>query len=219
MRPRVIVHNEVSLDGRMDVYAGDMGLYYETAAKLGADASLVGSQTIISGMEQFGDDLETETISDPDGPLLAVVDSRGRIDQWEVLKRQPYWGRIVVLCSEATPHGYTDMLASLDIDHMVHGARHADLEASLEELGTRFGVQVLRIDSGGTLTGVLLREGLVDEVSLLIDPCVVGGESPASVFRAPDVAGADEVTRLALRHFEKLPGDVVWLRYDVERSQ
>ena len=218
MRPHVVVHNEVSVDGRMDVYAGDMGLYYETAAKLGADASLVGSQTIISGMEQFGDDLETEHSSNPDGPLLAVVDSRGRIDQWTVLKHQPYWGRIVVLCSEATPVGYTDTLASLEIEHMVHGAKQVDLAASLEELGARFDVRVLRVDSGGTLTGVLLRAGLVDEVSILVDPCVIGGESHASMFRAADVAGEEGVTRLALRHLEKLSGDVVWLRYDVARG-
>ena len=82
MRPRVIVHNEISVDGRMDFYAGDIGLYYEVAGRLGADASLAGSETIIKGMAQFGGDIsdEPEENSPPaaDRPLFAVVDSRGQ---------------------------------------------------------------------------------------------------------------------------------------------
>jgi len=216
MRPRVIVHNEISVDGRMDVYAGDMGLYYEIAGRLGADASLVGSETIVAGMEQFADDLESDSVPDPTGPLLAVVDGRGRIDRWAVLKRQPYWSRIVVLCSEATPRAYTDMLSSLGIERVTNGTDRVDLAASLDELGSRFGVTVLRVDSGGLLTGALLRQDLVDEVSVLVDPCVVGGESPASMFRAADIASIDDVTRLVLRTVEKQSGDVLWLRYDVK---
>ena len=137
MRPRVIVHNEISVDGRMDFYAGDMGLYYEIAGRLGADASLAGSETIIKGMAQFGDDIseEPEQASPPaaDRPLFAVVDSRGRIDQWPLIQKQPYWGRIVVLCSEATPRAYLDGLRGLGIDYIVHGPDRVDLAPSLEE--------------------------------------------------------------------------------------
>jgi 2,5-diamino-6-(ribosylamino)-4(3H)-pyrimidinone 5'-phosphate reductase len=221
VRPRVVVHNEISVDGRMDLYAGDMGLYYEIAARLGADASLVGSQTLITGMSQFGEDLVDESSESrpakTEGPLLAVVDSRGRVKQWPLLKCQPFWGRIVVLCSSVTPQSYTNTLERLGIEYLVHGGDHVDLAAALEELARRFGVETLRVDSGGTLTGVLLRSNLVDEVSILIDPCVVGGESPASMFRAGDLATPEGLTKLKLREFERLRDDVVWLRYDVVR--
>jgi len=36
----------------------------------------------------------------------------------------------------------------------------------------------------GRLNGVLFRAGLVDEVSVLVNPCLVGGTSPRSIFRA-----------------------------------
>jgi 2,5-diamino-6-(ribosylamino)-4(3H)-pyrimidinone 5'-phosphate reductase len=56
------------------------------------------------------------------------------------------------------------------IDYIVAGDDHVDLRLTLEELNARYGVRIVRVDSGGTLNGVLLRAGLVDEVSALINP-------------------------------------------------
>jgi 2,5-diamino-6-(ribosylamino)-4(3H)-pyrimidinone 5'-phosphate reductase len=201
----------------MDIYTGDIGVYYEIARRLGADASLTGSNTIIMGLEQFASETEIASSPNPDAPLLAVIDSSGKIDKWDMIKRQPYWGKIVVLCSESTPASYIDTLSSENIAYTVHGKERVDLSFSLDELGEKFGVSILRIDSGGTLNGVLLRAGLVDELSVLIDPCIIGGETPATMFKAPDLSGPDDVTNLSLRSMEKLKGDVLWLRYDVVR--
>ena len=67
-------------------------------------------------------------------------------------------------------------------------------------------MKALRVDSGGHLSGVLLRSGLVDEVSVLVDPCVVGGESPASIFRAADLESADGITPLKLAQLRETAG-------------
>lgn len=40
--------------------------------------------------------------------------------------------------------------------------------------------RVMRVDTGGTLNGILLRQGLVTEVSLFIYPSLVGGEKQSS---------------------------------------
>lgn len=68
-------------------------------------------------------------------------------------------------------------------------------------------------------------------MSLLIYPCLVGGEKQSSIFLAPDLPDiaaiaanatttADPVTgphsvSLKLLHMEKLKGEVIWLRYEV----
>jgi len=92
-----------------------------------------------------------------------------------------------------------------------------DLRAALEELNVRYGVESVLLDSGGTLNGVLLRAGLVDEVSLLVAPCLVGGTTSRSFFRAPDLSSAEGVIPLKLAHVEQMGDGVVWLRYDVVR--
>ena len=109
-----------------------------------------------------------------------------------------------------------------------------DLRAALQELHSRYGVKVVRVDAGGTLNGQLLRQGLVSEVSLLLYPSLVGGERQSSIFRAPDLqdiaataatastaatdllTGPEDVISLKLMQMERLKGDVIWLRYEVK---
>jgi 2,5-diamino-6-(ribosylamino)-4(3H)-pyrimidinone 5'-phosphate reductase len=74
-------------------------------------------------------------------------------------------------------------------------------------------VKIVRTDSGGTLNGVLLRAGLVDEVCIYIEPCLVGGMSPRTIFRAPEPG--EDVIRLRLKDMERLDNDVVLVHYEV----
>jgi riboflavin biosynthesis pyrimidine reductase len=55
----------------------------------------------------------------------------------------------------------------------------------------------------------------VDEVSLLVNPALVGGTSPGSIFTAPDLASSEGIISLRLTHVERLRGDTVWLQYEV----
>ena len=52
-------------------------------------------------------------------------------------------------------------------------------------------MKVVSVDRGGTLNGILLRDGLVDEISILVCPSRVGGMSPKSIFRTPDLISSD----------------------------
>jgi 2,5-diamino-6-(ribosylamino)-4(3H)-pyrimidinone 5'-phosphate reductase len=48
MLPRVVLHNETSVDGRLDWLTVDMGLYYGLAERWQADAMLSGSNTLLN---------------------------------------------------------------------------------------------------------------------------------------------------------------------------
>lgn len=222
MLPRVILHGGVSLDGRMDYGTGDIGLYYELAARWEADAMLSGSNTMLAaysaGEAPEEDDAAFErperTPDDP-RPLLVIVDSRGRFHHWQQIRREPYWRDVIALCSHSTPRTYLDYLQKRHMEYILAGDDHVDLRVALEELSARYQVKVVRVDSGGILNGVLLRAGLVDEVSVLVDPCLVGGTTPRSIFVAPDLASPEGVIPLRLIHAENVKGDTVWLRYEV----
>jgi 2,5-diamino-6-(ribosylamino)-4(3H)-pyrimidinone 5'-phosphate reductase len=151
-------------------------------------------------------------------PLLVVPDSRGRLRSWHLLRKEPYWRDVVALCSRSTPETYLDYLSGRRVEYIVAGDDRVDLRTALEELNAWYGVEVVRVDSGGSLNGALLRGGLVDEVSVLIDPCLVGGTTPRSIFQAADLTSTAGVIRLRLVHFEKVKGDVIWLRYEVMKQ-
>ena len=68
-RPRVIIHNLISLDGRLDGFPADAGLYYEMASRLPHQAVLTGSGTMLAAAAGQGIDLSEE---DPE-PLPGIA--------------------------------------------------------------------------------------------------------------------------------------------------
>ena len=217
MLPRVIIFNGLSLDGRMDWGIDDQGLYYSLVDFWKPDGMLSGSNTILSApwSEEIPAEFAEMLATKAQRQLLAIVDSRGRIHNWPAIRKQPFWRDAVALCSHSTPPGYLDELAAQQVETIVAGTGQVDLRRALEELNERFGVKVVRVDSGGILNGALLRAGLVDEVSVIFNPALVGGVSPRSLFVAPDLSTADGVIRLKLLQMEKLHDEFVWLRYTV----
>jgi hypothetical protein len=71
-RPRVIIHNLISLDGRLDGFPADAGLYYEMASRLPHQAVLTGSGTMLAVAAGQGIDLSEE---DPE-PLPGIAAAR-----------------------------------------------------------------------------------------------------------------------------------------------
>jgi 2,5-diamino-6-(ribosylamino)-4(3H)-pyrimidinone 5'-phosphate reductase len=222
MLPKIIIHNAQSVDGRLDWFTPDVGLYYEIATQFKEDATLVGSGTILNPYEEVEIPDEDESAferleknpEDP-RPILVIPDSRGRIRTWHYLRNLPYWSWWVALISQKTPQDYIDYLKKRHIDYIMVGEDHVDIKAALEELNLRYGVKNIRADSGGTLNGILFREGLVKEVSVLVDPSLVGGTTPRSIFNASDLTSTEDVIKLKLIHFEKMKNDNIWLRYEV----
>lgn len=224
MLPKVILFNAMSLDGRMDWLRTDLGLFYELAAHWEVDATLSGSETMLAATAGEEEDAETTTSDAPEvrpaddvRPLLVVVDSRGRCRKWRRILQSPWWRGGVALCSGATPGDYLEYLDGCGVDHLIAGADRVDLRAALEGLAAKYGVKTIRVDSGGALNGALLRAGLVDEVSVLVEPCLIGGISPRSLFTAPDLTAAEGVIPLRLVQLEKVREDQVWLRYMLEK--
>jgi 2,5-diamino-6-(ribosylamino)-4(3H)-pyrimidinone 5'-phosphate reductase len=225
MLPRVILHNAVSIDGRVDWFTANVGKFYELAAAWHEDATLAGSDTLLKAYpeEKIPPEEEeafehTKSGAEDTRPLLVVPDSRGRIRRiLPLLRHEPYWRDVVILCSSNTPPTYLGYLQKRKIQYIVAGSDYVNYERALDELNLHYGVKVVRVDSGGTLNGILLRAGLVSEVSLLIHPFLVGGTNAKSMFKAPELESASGIVPLKLVRFEQVADDLVWLRYGVTK--
>ena len=64
-RPTVIIHNTISLDGRLTGFPVDVGLYYQLAAGIPHDAVLSGSGTMLAAARDHGVDLSGRTSRRP----------------------------------------------------------------------------------------------------------------------------------------------------------
>lgn len=222
MLPHVVVHVEASLDGRIDGIQPDVARYYRLAAEFAEDAILTGADTLLEGPGlPEHDDAEAPRPEEVGGeaPWLVVVDSRARFDRWNWLRKQVYWRDVLVLVAATTPAGRRAALTAQGVTMLEAGDERVDLRAALELLNERFGVRRVRVDSGGALSGALLRAGLLTEVSVLLEPVLVGGVSPRSFVRGPDPVSPADVTPLDLLSVERFDDGLVWLRYRVGTTE
>lgn len=203
-RPSVVVHVAVSLDGATTGFPVDIRRFYELARTWQEDVTLAGADTILAQ--------ESELARAPrpgpaaDAPLLAVVDSRGRVREWEALRDCGYWSGVVALRARATPV----RPEGTQVPELVVGAERVDLAVALETLAQQGG-RLVRVDSGGALIGVLLRQHLVDELSFLVHPCTAGAAGDRRWHGTEPVA-ARPFTLIAAA---PLDDGLVWLRYRI----
>ena len=227
-RPRVIIHNLMSLDGRLDGFPADLGLYYELASRLPHQAILTGSTTMLAAAASHGIDMGAEDPEPATGlpaarsaaaearPILVVVDGRGRLARYAWLREQPFWRDVLVLCCAATPAAQLGRLRRHRVEHPVLGEKRVDLGAALRVLAERYGVSAVRVDAGGGLNGALLRAGLVDEVSVVIAPYLAASAAAGQLHLITGLGSPAMALELAA--FERLRQGHAWLRYTVHDS-
>jgi 2,5-diamino-6-(ribosylamino)-4(3H)-pyrimidinone 5'-phosphate reductase len=220
MLPRIILHTAVSLDGRITGFPADLELYYTLAAQYNPDAVLFGSATILAAPSLDAPAEHREMFAPPPGapdprPLMIVADSRGRIRCWEKLKAWPYVRDFVALCSSSTPREYLEYLASCGIHQIIAGDRQVDMRHALEQVSGQFGVRTVRADSGGTFNSVLLSTGLVDTVSVLVHPCIAGGNPEPTLFDPLRAGIGTANVPLTLTSCQVQKNGIVWLQYAV----
>ncbi len=204
--PYVVAHVAVSLEGATTGFRPALEQFYRLAGTWHEDVTLVGADTILEQEAALADAPRPGPAQD--GPLLAVVDGRARVHQWESLRTVGHWSDVVALRCASTPRADGPW-----VEEIVVGTGMVDLTGALRMLGARPGVDVVRVDSGGALIGALLAQELVDEVSLLVHPCLVGpGHGRRWHGEAVVPPGG-----MALVHNETL-GELVWLRYDLRRQ-
>ena len=226
MMPRVIIHIATSLDGRITRFPADLELYYALAATWNPDAILFGSETVLTAVRE-NPALEVppgheEMFRPPEGekdprPLLVIADSRGRVRCWDAIRRWPYMRDLLAFCSCATPEEYLSYLEEQKVAAIVAGNDRIDMREALEMLNRQYGVETVRVDSGGTLNSVLLAAGVVDEVSVLIHPFLAGGRADPTMFD-PIKAGFPNF-QAPLVHIgtEVVGNGLIWARYSVEK--
>lgn len=202
-RPHVVVHAAVSLDGATTGFEADVGTFYELAATWREDVTLTGADTVLAQEPALAGAPAPGPL--PEGPLLVVVDSRGRVGAWESLRDAGHWSGVLAVSTERTPP------RAAGVPEIVMGRDRVQLGRLLTTLARETDAAVVRVDSGGALTGALLAEGLVDEVSLLVHPVLAGSTARTRWYGAAPARSTD----LRLDDCSPLASGLVWLRYRI----
>ena len=220
---KVIMHNSVSMDGSFTGFDVNMELHYHVASRYEADANLIGSNTIKTGIEIYGGEIPPEneadfTKSDRDAalPYWIIADTKG-ITQGllHTCRSFEFCRDVIVLISQQTGEDYINYLNERHYDYLVCGNEHIDYEKAFSDLSTIYGIKTILVDSGPTLNRVLLVKGLIDEISILVSPVLVGGKSDKLLAHLN--TGGTNINLEPLT-CEDLDNGLVLLRYKVLRS-
>jgi len=215
MLPKVIVHNSISVDGSLINFEVNMPLHYMIAGNFNADMHLVGSNTAKFGIDLFLKEIPQETQYDfkkpnKKGILWAIPDTMGKMKGLlHVLRQSEYCQDAVVLISEKTSKEYIGYLKERNYDYYVVGEDKCNLKQSLELLNENYNAKTILVDTGCILGNLLIKEGLVSEISLLIHPEVVG-KNAYNMF-----AYIDENLKLELARKESYEKGYVWNLYRI----
>lgn len=211
-RPWLRLKTAATLDGRT---ALDNGVsQWITGPEARADVHLWRKRAgaVLTGIgTAVADDprLDVRLVPTDVQPLRVVVDSQLRLPRSARLLAPP--GAVMVATLDASGPG-AEALRATGAEVCAFGAvdGRVDLAALVDELGRR-GVNEIHAEAGATLTGALLRTGLVDELLVYMAPMLFGtgrgitegsalqriDDAPRFVFAAASIVGDD--LRMLLR--------------------
>lgn len=228
-RPYVICHMLASLDGRID---GDFMRAQENAAALkeyarirgtyACDATLYGTITMaesysngfvgrLPGVHRAfaREDYVAQTNLQQ---YVVSVDAGGQLAFSGNTVERP--GRpkahIIEVLLESVSDDYIAYLREREISYVFAGKNSLDCGRMLRSLKALFGIKRLMAAGGGVMNGTLIREGLVDELSVVLSPLVEGNSRCASL---AEYAGARPKRPAAFHPLSAEPlGDAIHIR-------
>ena len=218
MKTEIIIHNSISLDGSLSGFMPDMDLHYKLAGDYKPDAHLIGADTVISGNEMFGEGTPDEIPSDFGQPQRAanlpwwiIVDSGGRLKgMLHTCRRFEYCRDVILLISELTPSDYIEHLNERNYRFIIAGKEKVDLVMAIDRLKENYGISRILTDTDRILGNILLNLGIVNELSLLIHPLIIGEKC------YPMFSEVKGTRSFKLKKSEQFENGCIWIVYSIE---
>lgn len=227
-RPYIICHMVMSIDGKV---TGDFlyrpecesgtEYYYEINRNYKADAFACGRITMEGSFTGgwypdltpfIGEKVSrTDYIGNPEAKFFAVAfDRTGKLGwkQNEIVDEDPGYGGshiIEVLCEKHVTDEYLAYLQSIGVSYIFAGKEEMDIQVALDKLYQLFGIRKLLLEGGSVINGAFQREGVIDELSLVVVPVMAGKESKP-LFEESKIEGYQ------IGEVEKKDGGV-WIRW------
>lgn len=194
-RPFVRLKLATSLDGRTALANGESKWISGEAARADVQRLRARSSAILTGIGTVLSDDPSLTVRDMEigrQPLRVVLDAMLRMPASARMLGLP--GKTLIVAGDSAPSSSNLQTERAEVLNLPCADDNIDLPALLELLAKRE-VNELLVEAGATLSGALLKAGLVDEIVVYIAPHILGDRAHG-MFNFPELA--DMTGRIAV---------------------
>lgn len=215
----------MSVDGKISTGATDERDF---------DKDLPSVKGVADGLQQYYDlEKQTDTFSLNSGKVMAKV---GWNEEKSDIRRLPVNLVIVDNAPHLTAMGVANLLkhseklyiVTTNPGHPANGISDDNLEIITYQDKIDFrdlfkklkakGADKLTVQSGGDLNATLLRLGLINFVSIVVTPLLVGGKTTPSLIGGESIKELSELRTLKLQEAKTLNNSYLHLKYAVENN-
>lgn len=226
-RPYTTLFLIESLDGKISTGVG---------TKRDVDKDYKTVEGIKDGIYQYYDlEQQTDLISLNSGKVMAKIGVNKRTEKpkktdvsFVIIDNKPHlkvsgvkylsgWVKTLYLVTSNRKHPVYD-LNNLKNVEIISFEKKVGLKELMEKLLVGFGLERITIQSGGTLNAEWIRNGLIDEVSVVVAPLLVGGKDTPTLIDGKSLKTKKDISQIkTLRLIEcrQLKNSFLHLRYKV----
>ncbi|EKD53580.1 MAG: RibD protein [uncultured bacterium] len=227
-RPITTLFLLTSLDGKIST--GDTD-------ELDVDKDFKKIKGIREGLYQYYQiEKQTDPFSFNTGKVMAKIGVNNRAEEpkkvgcsFVIIDNQPHltekgveymakWVKVLYLVTTNKKHPAFKLEDRYKNIKIVYYESKIDLANLLETMKSEHGVERITIQSGGTINSQLVRQGLIDHVSIVIAPCLIGGDNTPSLVDGESLHTQEDLMNikpLKLVKCEVLEDSYIHLLYDV----
>jgi 2,5-diamino-6-(ribosylamino)-4(3H)-pyrimidinone 5'-phosphate reductase len=216
-RPYVEVISEMTVDGKLTLKRGlsskiIMGLMDEHShfflhkKRSEFDAIMVGSNTI-----KIDNSILTNRLAPGKSPIRVIPCADASIPlAANVLNHD---APTIICVAENADTCKVDALKQAGADVIVCGSDRIDIGTLMDTLHSR-GIRRLMVEGGPTLIWQLISRRMIDHITLIQIPYIIGGDSTPSLVGGPGVDSINDVVQVDLTAFYKV-GNHLITEYDL----
>jgi 2,5-diamino-6-(ribosylamino)-4(3H)-pyrimidinone 5'-phosphate reductase len=216
-RPYIELISEMTVDGKLTLKRGlsskiIMGLMDEDShlflhkKRSEFDAIMVGSNTI-----KIDNSILTNRLAPGKSPVRVVPCSDGSIPPGSNVLNGD--APTIIFVSEKAGTEKVNAIRKAGAEVVVCGQDRVDIDGMMDSLYSR-GIERLMVEGGPTLIWQLVARRMIDHITLIQIPYIIGGDSTPSLVGGPGVDSIDEVVQVSMTNFYKV-GNHLITEYDL----
>lgn len=167
-------------------------------------------------MAKIGVNERTEKPRKIDALTFVILDNQPHLTEKGIEYLSQWVGRLIIVTTNSGHPVFAVQNKYNNVEVLKYD--EIDLKQMLEDLYSKYGAERLTIQSGGSMNGRFLREDLIDYVSIVVAPVLVGGRDTPTLIDGDAISSPSELAAIrpmSLMECKVLDNSYVNLKYKV----